>query len=158
MNGVGRVVNGAIFDRLGLVPVMFLSAGLAIVTMAALAFSLTALPLAAGATASTAIIYIIAGILVAFPYGSIPVMASAYARQRYLAQDFAKNLGIANCNIASAAFINIVIVFFLGSPAAEGGVAIYSLLAVLAVVALVFAFVFGKAYRTDLVKIEDETS
>jgi OFA family oxalate/formate antiporter-like MFS transporter len=158
MNGVGRVVNGAIFDRIGLVPVMFLSATLSIVTMAALAFSLTALPLAAETTAMTAIIYIIAAILVAFPYGSVPVMASAYARQRYLPQDFAKNLGITNCNIASAALINIVIVFFLGSPAAEGGVVIYGLLAVLAAVALAFAFIFGKAYRADLAKIKSETS
>jgi OFA family oxalate/formate antiporter-like MFS transporter len=157
MNGLGRVINGAIFDRIGLVPVMFLSAGLSLVTMAALAFSVTAFPVAAGTTASTAIIYIVAAILVAFSYGSVPVMASAYARQRYLPQEFAKNLGITNCNIASAALINIIIVFCLGSPAAAGGVVIYGLLAILAVIALVFAFVFGKAYRVDLAKIEEET-
>jgi OFA family oxalate/formate antiporter-like MFS transporter len=158
MNGVSRVISGAIFDRLGLVPVMLLSSVIVIIAMAALAFSLTALPLTASGTAATAIIYIVAAILVAFPYGSAPVMASAYARQRYLPEDFAKNLGIVNCNIAAAALINIVIVSLLGTPAGENGVVIYGLLAVLAVVALLFVFIFGKAYRADLAKIEDETS
>jgi OFA family oxalate/formate antiporter-like MFS transporter len=147
MNGISRVFNGAIFDRLGLVPVMVLSAVTAIVAMVALALSFaTHIPL----------LYIIAAILVASPYGSVPVMASAYARQRYRPEDFAKNLGIANCNIASAAVINIVIVSILGSPAIGGGTAIYGLLAALAVIALVFAFAFGRAYKTDLAKIREE--
>jgi OFA family oxalate/formate antiporter-like MFS transporter len=149
MNGIGRVLNGAIFDRLGLVPVMVLSAVTAIVTMTALALSFAA---------HISIIYIIAAILVASPYGSVPVMASAYARQRYKPEDFGKNLGIANCNIASAAIINIVIVSVLGSPVAGGGTFVYGLLAALAVVALAFAFIFGRAYKTDLAKIRDETS
>jgi OFA family oxalate/formate antiporter-like MFS transporter len=149
MNGVGRVLNGAIFDRLGLVPVMVLSAVTAIVTMVALSFSFVA---------HIQIAYIIAAILVASPYGSVPVMASAYARQRYQPEDFAKNLGIANCNIASAAVINIIIVSILGSPTAGSGTPVYGLLAGLAVVALVFAFIFGKTYKADLAKIRDETS
>jgi OFA family oxalate/formate antiporter-like MFS transporter len=128
---------------------MVLSAVCAIVAMAALALSFAAaLPL----------VYMVAAILVASPYGSVPVMASAYARQRYGPEDFAKNLGIANCNIASAAVINIIIVSVLGSPVAGGGTLVYGLLAGLAVIALVFAFVFGKAYRADLAKISDESS
>jgi OFA family oxalate/formate antiporter-like MFS transporter len=149
MNGLARVFNGAIFDRIGLVPVMILSAVTAIVAMIALTFSF-----ALGAT----IVYIIAAILVASPYGSVPVMASAYARQRYKAHDFAKNLGIANCNIASAAAINIVITIVLGSPAAGNGSSVYGLLAGFAVIALVFAFAFNKAYKNDLAKIQDELS
>jgi OFA family oxalate/formate antiporter-like MFS transporter len=149
MNGLGRVMNGAIFDKLGLVPVMILSAVTAIVAMAALSFSLVS---------HVAIIYIIAAILVASPYGSVPVMASAYSRQRHKAEDFAKNLGIANCNIASAALINIVIVFFLGSPVAGSGALIYGLLAGLAVIALIFVFFFDKTYKADLAKIEKELS
>jgi OFA family oxalate/formate antiporter-like MFS transporter len=147
MNGIGRVINGAIFDRLGLVPVMILSAVTAIVAMTALALSFAA---------HITVIYIIAAILVASPYASVPVMASAYARQRYRPEDFAKNLGITNCNIASAAVINIVIVSVLGSPTAGGGALVYGLLAGLAVVALAFVFVFSKAYRADLAKIREE--
>jgi OFA family oxalate/formate antiporter-like MFS transporter len=152
LNGVGRVINGALFDRFGLVPVMVVGAVLAIVTMGglALAFSTLLWP-----------VYVVAGILVAFPYSGVPVMASAYARQRYGAVGFAKNLGIANLNIASAALLNIVIVALFGSittTADAGDVTVYGLLAVLAVVALLFALLFGKAYRTDLAKIQDELS
>jgi OFA family oxalate/formate antiporter-like MFS transporter len=101
---------------------------------------------------------LVAAVLVAFPYGSGPVMASAFARQRYKVQDFAKNLGITNCNIASAAIINIIIAAVLGSPAMGNGSLVYGLLAALAFIALVFAFAFSRAYKADLAKIQDELS
>ena len=147
MNGIGRVINGAIFDKLGLVPVMTISAATALLAMIGLAYSLFA---------TLPVLYIVAAILVALPYGSVPVMAAAYARQRYKANDFAKNLGIANCNIASAAAINIVIVSFLGNPQDANGPVIYGILAVLAVIALVFVFIFAKAYKADLKQIDGE--
>jgi OFA family oxalate/formate antiporter-like MFS transporter len=150
VNGIGRVINGLIFDKVGLVPVMKIGAFLSIITMVGLALSFVS---------HNWIIYIIAGILVAFPYSGVPVMGSAYARQRYKGADFAKNLGIANLNIASAAVINIVIVALIGSPASlTTGPIIYGILAVLAAIALVFSFAFGKAYRTDLKRIKEELS
>ncbi|MDR3137065.1 MAG: MFS transporter [Coriobacteriales bacterium] len=147
MNGVGRIINGAIFDKVGLLPVMLLSSVLAIATMIGLSVSL-ALQLGS--------LYIVAAILVAMPYGSVPVMASAYARQRYGALGFAMNLGIANCNIASAAVINIIIVAALGSPAGANGPIIYAILAVLAAGALVATLAFGKVYKADLATIAKE--
>ncbi|MDR0349959.1 MAG: MFS transporter [Coriobacteriales bacterium] len=152
LNGLGRVINGAIFDKFGLVPVMVIGALFAIVTMAALAFAFTTL---------TGPIYIVAAILVAFPYSAVPVMASAYARQRYGPIGFAKNLGIANLNIASAALLNILIAALFGpikSPVDAGDTTIYMLLALLAVIALVFALLFGRAYKADLEKIRGELS
>ncbi|MDR0514791.1 MAG: MFS transporter [Coriobacteriaceae bacterium] len=147
MNGLGRIINGTLFDKFGLVPVMMISASTAIVTMVCLALSvgMAVLPL-----------YVVAAILVASPYGSVPVMASAYARQRYKAADFAKNLGIANCNIASAALINIIISGILGSPAAGQGPVIYGILAVLAAIALLVVFLFSKVYKSDLAQIAKE--
>ncbi|MDR2672966.1 MAG: MFS transporter [Coriobacteriales bacterium] len=147
MNGIGRIINGSIFDKAGLLPVMLIAAAFAIGTMICLAAALAL---------SIGFLYVVAAILVAFPYSAVPVMASAYARQRYGAAGFAKNLGIANCNIASAAVINIVIVAVLGSPAAANGPIIYGLLAGLAVVAFLVSFVFGKVYKNDLTTIAKE--
>lgn len=147
MNGVGRIINGAIFDKIGLVPVMILSSCLAIACTIGLSFSLA---LAIGP------LYIAAAILVAMPYGSVPVMSSAFSRQRFGAHNFAMNLGIANCCIAVAALINIIIVLFLGSPAGENGPIIYGILAVLAAIAFVATFVFGKMYKADLASIKKE--
>ncbi|MDR1603776.1 MAG: MFS transporter [Gracilibacteraceae bacterium] len=148
MNGLSRIINGVIFDRFGLAPVMTLSAVLAIVTMVGLAFSFI--------SATAAFVYIAAAILVAMPYGSVPVMASAYARQRYNAADFAKNLGIANCNIATAAIVNIVIVSLFGSPVGENAPVVYGILAALSVVSLAATFVFRKIYAADLAQIAEE--
>jgi OFA family oxalate/formate antiporter-like MFS transporter len=152
LNGIGRVINGAIFDKVGLVPVMLLGAVFCIVTMAALALSFLA---------TVPLLYVIAAILVAFPYSGVPVMASAYARQRYGAGDFAKNLGIANLNIASAAVLNIILVAIIGSLpglADLGSTPVYTVLAVLALVALLFVFFFSKAYKDDLAHIKNELS
>jgi OFA family oxalate/formate antiporter-like MFS transporter len=147
MNGVGRIINGSIFDKAGLLTVMRVAAIFAIACSASLAAALAL---------KIDILYVAAAILIAFPYGSVPVMGSAYARQRYGANGFAFNLGVANCNIASAAVINIVIVAILGSPAAANGPVIYGLLTVLAVVAFLATFVFAKAYKADLAIIAKE--
>jgi OFA family oxalate/formate antiporter-like MFS transporter len=148
LNGAGRVINGTIFDKVGLIPVMKMAAILAIVTMAGLAFSFIS---------SVWVIYLAAGLLLAFGYSAGPVMASAFARQRFGSKGFAKNLSIINLNTAAAAGINIVIVTFIGTPASlANGPVIYGLLAALASVALVFVFILGKIYRSDLAKIEEE--
>jgi OFA family oxalate/formate antiporter-like MFS transporter len=147
MNGVGRIINGAVFDKAGLIPVMLLSSVLAIFCMTGLALSLSL---------NIGFLYVICAILVAMPYGSVPVMASAYARQRYGAKGFAMNLGIANCTIGAAAFINIVITAILGTTYGGNGPIIYAILAVMAVVALLFTFMFSKVYKSDLAKIKAE--
>lgn len=147
MNGLGRIINGALFDKIGLLPVMLFSSLVAVLCMVGLSVSLSMVigPL-----------YIVAAILVALPYGSVPVMASAFSRQRYGATNFAMNLGIANCAIAAAALLNIIISAVLGSPAGVNGPVIYGILAVCAGVAFGVAFVFGKAYKTDLATIARE--
>jgi OFA family oxalate/formate antiporter-like MFS transporter len=147
MNGVGRIINGALFDRFGLVPVLLISAATALLTTAGLSLSL-----GAGIPA----LYIVCAILIASSYGSVPVMASAFARQRYRAPDFAKNLGIANCNIATAAAINIVISAVLGSAFGANAMLIYGLLAAFSAVAFVAVFAFSKVYRKDLATIAEE--
>ena len=151
MNGLGRVINGVLFDRFGIVFVMTLGAVIAIVSMTGL---LVAFSLAGQAMSS--IIYIIAGILIAFPYASVPVMNSAFTRRRFKASDFSKNLGIANCCIAGAAIINIIIGAFLGAPYAGNGIVIYGILVVVAIISLLSIIVFGRLYKQDIAKIDEE--
>jgi OFA family oxalate/formate antiporter-like MFS transporter len=149
MNGIGRVVNGTLFDKIGLSPVMSFNAVVGLVTMIGTTIAiLTRQPM----------LYVAAGILVALSYSSVPVMASAFTRQRYKAADFAKNLGIANCNIASAAAINIVISLFLKSADGDNGAVIYGILAAFAIVSFLAVFAFKASYKRDLDKIADELS
>jgi OFA family oxalate/formate antiporter-like MFS transporter len=147
MNGISRIVNGAIFDKAGLLPVMLLAASVGFVCMLGLSLALAF---------NVGPVYIVAGILVALPYGSVPVMASAFSRQRFGAQGFAMNLGITNCCIAAAALVNLIIGAILGSPAGANGPIIYGLLAALAVVAFLATLVFGRLYKADLAVIGKE--
>ncbi len=151
MNGLARVINGALFDRLGLTAVMTLSAAVSIATMLGLS---TAFALSSQGFAP--VLYIVAGILVALPYGSVPVMAAAYTRQRYKAESFSSNLSIANFNLATGALLNIIITALLGATWAGNGVWIYGTLVVLAGVALTSVFFFEKAYKKDLAQIAVE--
>ncbi|MDR2197771.1 MAG: MFS transporter [Coriobacteriales bacterium] len=152
MNGLARLINGALFDKVGLVPVMVICALLSFVAMLALALSFaSALPA----------LYVVAAILIAFPYGGVPVMASAFARQRFRPEDFAMNLGINNLSIAAAALINIVMDSFIGPVTSVSGASAsapltYGVLAALALVALVFTWLFSRIYRTDLLQIARE--
>jgi OFA family oxalate/formate antiporter-like MFS transporter len=147
MNGLARIINGAIFDKVGLVPVMVIGGVVGIVAMGgcALAFALGLAPA-----------YLVCAILMAFAYGGIPVMASAFARARYDAADFAKNLGIANCAIAVAAIINIVLTAVLGSAAGANAAVLFAVLTVLAVISLVIVVPFARTYKKDLDKIKQE--
>lgn len=147
MNGLSRIINGAIFDKAGLLPVMRLASVCAILSMVGLS---AALAMGVGA------LYVVAAILIAFSYGSAPVMGSAFARERFGAESFAVNLGITNCNIAIAATINLIIGAILGSAAGENGPLIYGILAVFAVVSLLATFVFARVYRADLAVIVEE--
>jgi OFA family oxalate/formate antiporter-like MFS transporter len=149
MNGLSRILNGAIFDRIGLLPVMLIASAACFACMAGLALSLSL---------SIGPLYIVAAILVAFSYAACPVMGAAFARQRFGSQKFPSNLSIINCNIAVAAVINIVIVALLGPPYADNAPLIYGILAGLAVVAFVATLVFGKLYKADLAVIEKELS
>ncbi|MDR1016287.1 MAG: MFS transporter [Coriobacteriales bacterium] len=147
MNGLARIINGALFDRIGLTPVMVIGAIVSIVTMAgsALAFALHLAPC-----------YVVCAILVAFSYGGVPVMASAFARARFDAADFAKNLSIANCVIAVAALLNIILTALLGSAAGANAALVFAILAVLAVLALLVVLPFAKIYKSDLARIAEE--
>jgi OFA family oxalate/formate antiporter-like MFS transporter len=147
MNGLSRIANGIVFDKIGLVPVMLISTVVCILCMTGLSLSLAF---------NIGPLYIIATILAAFPYGAVPVMASAFARQRYGAKSFAMNLGIANCCIAASATINIIVSAFLGSPVSENGPIIYGVLAGFAVIALFGALAFSGFYKKDMETIKKE--
>jgi len=149
MNGISRIVNGALFDKIGLVPVMLFSCVVCFLCAVGLSFSLAngIVPL-----------YIVAAILIALPYGSAPVLSASFMRQRYGAKNFATNLGIVNLCIAIAATLNIVIGFFLGSAAAENGPIIYGIMGGLIGISFVGALLFSRQYKADLATIKEELS
>ena len=147
MNGISRIFNGALFDKIGLVPVMMVSCLVCFLCTLGLSFSLGM---------GIGLLYVVSAIFIALPYGSAPVLSAGFIRQRYGASSFAINLGIINLCIAIAATINIVIGTFLGSPAGENGPVIYALLAGMTIVAFLGTLVFSRIYKADLAAIAKE--
>ncbi|MCL2339822.1 MAG: MFS transporter [Actinomycetia bacterium] len=147
MNGLGRIINGILFDKVGLVPIMLVSAVIAFLCLTgiSLAFIYKIGPL-----------YIASAILMALPYAAAPVLCASFARQRFGSQNYATNLGIVSLAIAAAAVMNIIIQAFLGSPNGENAPIIYAVQAGLVVVAFLGALVFSKVYRNDLTAIAKE--
>jgi len=147
MNGISRIVNGALFDKIGLVPVMLFSCVVCFLCTLGLSLSMSM---------SIVPLYIVAAILIALPYGSAPVLSAGFIRQRYGAGNFAQNLGIINLLIAIAATLNIIIGAILGPAASANGPIIYGILAGLTLIAFIGTLVFSRQYKADVATIKAE--
>jgi OFA family oxalate/formate antiporter-like MFS transporter len=95
-NGLGRILTGIVFDRLGRRFTMLAANILTIFAagMTLLAVSIGSLPLC-----------VIGLCLTGMSYGASPTVASAFTSAFYGTKHFASNLGIVNFNLMAASFI-----------------------------------------------------
>lgn len=95
-NGLGRILFGALYDKIGRRPTM------RIVTLANLAgIGLIALSLSGGAA------FLAAGfVCVGFGYGGTPTMNAAVVKQFYGSENYAVNFSILNTNLLPASFLS----------------------------------------------------
>ncbi len=141
-NGCARLVFGLVFDRTNVKVTMCLDAACA---LAACALILAAFSLHAPA------LYIAGALACGFCYGGVPVVASAFTRIRYGQKNYPMNLGCANLAIAMGSVVNIVIQYSAG---AGGRQAVFSVLVVLAVVALADVAFFSRIWNRDMKTLE----
>lgn len=136
MNGLARVVIGAIYDKTNLSRAMLVTSLVGVVAIGGIAHAFFyGIPN----------VYLIAALLAGFTAGGVPVMSSAFTRERFGAKDYARNLAIVNFSITGSALVSAAAVA-IGRPLG-GDVAIYLILLVLVAVALVDAFVFFSLYK-----------
>lgn len=95
-NGLGRIITGLVFDKMGRRFTMLAANALTIVAagMTLLAVSIHSLPLC-----------IMGLCLTGMSYGSSPTVASAFTSAFYGQKHFASNLGVVNFNLMAASFI-----------------------------------------------------
>ena len=138
-NGLARVVVGMIYDRTNVKVTMFVDGAVA---AAACAFIIGAF------ATGTPALYVAGALCCGFAYGGEPVVASAFARQRYGSAKYPLNLSIINTSIIYGSLLS------MAAQAAAGGVdsplAVFSILGVLSVVALIDVLPFSKKWNTDL--------
>jgi len=138
MNGLGRFVFGALFDKLGLSKTMLVSSSVTFAASAGLAFSY--------ANAANAM-YIVSALLVGLGYGAIPVIASGFMRERFGGKNYARNLGLVNLSAAVASFFGIGLVAITSPDGASTNLPVWIAFTVVAALALVCNIAFGFVYR-----------
>lgn len=143
-NGLSRVVIGMVYDKTNVKTTMLVDG---IIAVAA-----TALIIGAFATNISAL-YIIGAFCCGFCYGGVPVVASAFARQRFGAKNYPLNLSLANFAIVFGSILNIVVQAAVGG--ADQRMAVFMTMAVLAILATIDVLPFSRKWNSDM-KMLDE--
>ena len=143
-NGLARIIMGMVYDKTNVKVTMTLDAVIAVVAAGCI---FMAFQTGIGA------LYIVGALCCGFCYGAVPVVASAFSRQRFGAKNYPLNLSITNFAIVFGSLLNIAI----GSAV---GVAnrpeIFMVLVVFAIIALADAFPFSKKWDKDIAELEEK--
>lgn len=142
-NGLARVVVGAIFDRTNVKVTMVVD------TIAGVCATLCIV--GAFATGIHAL-YIVGAFCCGFCYGGVPVVTSAFARQRFGSKNYPLNLSIGNFAIVFGSLINVALQMIIGAGARS---TVFTVLAVMSVIALVVIAVFARMWKADMKSLEE---
>ncbi|WP_165055264.1 MULTISPECIES: MFS transporter [unclassified Adlercreutzia] len=142
-NGVGRVIVGMIYDKTN-VKVTMLIDGL-------VAVAATVCIIGAFVT-DISVLYIVGAFCCGFCYGGVPVVASAFARQRFGAKEYPLNLSLANFAIVFGSLLNVVAQSAVGGGANRLGV--FAVMAALSVIAVLDVIPFSKRWSADMKMLE----
>lgn len=141
MNGLARVVIGVIYDKTDLSKAMLITSLVGTVAIGGIV---------AGFALTVPGLYLAGALLAGFAAGSVPVMSSAFTRERFGPQNYPRNLAVVNFSIIGSASVSALAVA-IGRPLG-GDVAMYAILFVLVLIAVADAFVFFSLYKRGNVK------
>lgn len=133
-NGLARVVIGMIYDKTNVKITMLVDAVIALVAV---------ISIVGAFTLNIPILYVIGAFCCGFCYGGVPVVASAFARQRFGAKNYPINLSIINFGIVFGSLLNIIIQAAVGGDAR---LAVFTVLVVFAVIAVLDVIPFSKMF------------
>ena len=146
-NGLARVIIGMVYDRTNVKVTMFVDGVVAVAAAGCI--------VAAFAT-NTPILYIVGAFCCGFCYGGVPVVASAFSRQRFGAKNYPFNLSVVNFCIVFGSLLNIAVQSAVGGAANRPGV--FMALLILSVVALADVLPFSKLWNRDIKRLEEQRS
>ena len=141
-NGLARVVIGMIYDKTNVKVTMFVDGLVALIAVACISGAfMTGIP----------VLYVVGALCCGFCYGGVPVVASAFARQRFGAKNYPVNLSIINFGIVFASLLNITIQSAVGG---DSRLSVFLVLVVLAVIAVLDVLVFSKMFNKSQEDLE----
>ena len=138
-NGLARVIIGLIYDKTNVKTTMFIDGLIAVVACACIVGAFVG-----GIPA----LYVVGAFCCGFCYGGVPVVASAFARQRFGARSYPMNLSLANFAIMFGSILNIVIQAAVGG--AENRLAVFMVMGVLSIIAALNVVPFSKLWNRDM--------
>ena len=141
-NGLARVIIGMIYDKTNVKVTMLVDAIIALVAVASIVGAFTL---------NIPVLYVIGAFCCGFCYGGVPVVASAFARQRFGAKNYPVNLSIINFGIVFGSLLNVVIQAVVGGDAR---LAVFSVLVVCAIIAVLDVIPFSKMFNKNQEELE----
>ena len=138
LNGVGRVLIGIIYDKTNVKVTMVIDGVVAFIAAACII---------AAFTMSIPALYVVGAFCCGFCYGGVPVVASAFGRQRFGAKNYPLNLSLCNFAIVFGSLLNVALQAIVGMDAR---VMTFTILAVMAIIAVLDAAIpFSKMFNRD---------
>ncbi len=133
-NGIARVLIGMLYDKTNVKFTMLVDGLIAIIATACIAVAFAI---------GQPLLYAIGALCCGFCYGGVPVVASAFARQRFGAKNYPFNLSLANFAIVFGSVLNLAIQSAVGSDARQ---ALFTVLVVCAVIAVLDVIPFSRLF------------
>lgn len=140
-NGLARVVIGLLYDKTNVKVTMLIEG---IVAAAAAGCIIGAF------TLGQPVLYVVGAFCCGFCYGGVPVVASAFARQRFGSARYPFNLSIVNFAIVFGSLLNVALQAAVG---ADHRLALFTVLLVLSAVALADVLPFAKLWNRDMKRL-----
>lgn len=137
LNGVGRVLVGIIYDKTNVKATMAIDGIVGIVATICIIVAMSA---------GIPSLYVVGAFCCGFCYGGVPVVASAFGRQRFGAKNYPLNLSLANFAIVWASILNVIVQSAVG---ADARITLFTVLAVLSVIAVLDVIPFAKLWNRD---------
>ena len=138
LNGVGRVLIGIIYDKTNVKVTMVIDGIVAFIAAACII---------AAFTMGIPALYVVGAFCCGFCYGGVPVVASAFGRQRFGAKNYPLNLSLCNFAIVFGSLLNVALQAIVGTDAR---VMTFTILAVMAIIAVLDAAIpFSKMLNRD---------
>lgn len=141
-NGLSRVAVGAIFDRTGT------TCTLVIDNLVALC---SALCIIGALVWQVPALYVVGALCCGFCYGGVPVVATAFTRQRFGAKNYPLNLSLSNLAIVYGSLVNIVLQTTVGQGSR---LSVFAVLAVMALVGLGTVALFSRMLKSDMARLD----
>ena len=141
LNGIGRVLVGIIYDKTNVKVTMIIDGTVGFIA---------AVCIICAFTMSIPVLYVVGAFCCGFCYGGVPVVASAFGRQRFGAKNYPLNLSLCNFAIVFGSLLNVLLQAVVGMDAR---VTTFSILAIMAV--LDAAIPFSKMFNRDQKLLEE---